>query len=540
MTSGSDSIGGAGVEAGLCSFDAPRTGQILDDRYELTSRVGEGTFGEVWRALDRRLGIDVAVKLAKSGTPVERFVDEVWLLAKLQQHPGIVTLRDQWDRSSPAARPFFVMDYYVFNLKQWIALRADAGEGDLDATGAIFVELCRSVASVHAQDVIHRDLKPSNVLLLGDGHRLSPKLADFGEARDIPASDETATQGVGTDLYHSPEQGLGEKPLGTAADVFALAVILFEMLTGDPTPEPGRPWWKIVTGAAAPREDSGEPAAALEALRRALSPRLPDAVLRIVAQALSRYPEGRPTALVLGENIEQSLRSDAHAMLRRERALDDSHASRGFPVIVAISSALGYLFMAERPAILDQQLLSHKVYGARTYPYAWLILPLCGLVLIGTWLMFRLVDTRRRWWAALVPYLLAAVATIPIFKPEVPHGVLVSDTPVWLGFTGLWLVTHYSLNDPGARRLRPAAPQEQRLLFVLFVGALVAACVAPIPIMIFIQHILEREFNSLADLDKLEHWTFLQVSLWETLWLMGPTREIGVACFRASRAAPGR
>jgi eukaryotic-like serine/threonine-protein kinase len=84
---------GMGVDAGLRSFEVPEPGQILDDRYELVSWVGEGAFGEVWKALDLRLGITVAAKLAKSGASTARFAEEVRLLAKLQ-HPGIVTLRD--------------------------------------------------------------------------------------------------------------------------------------------------------------------------------------------------------------------------------------------------------------------------------------------------------------------------------------------------------------------------------------------------------------------------------------------------------------
>jgi eukaryotic-like serine/threonine-protein kinase len=118
----------AGVDVGLRSFEVPEAGQILESRYDLVSWVGEGTFGEVWKAIDLRTGITVAVKLAKNSGADDRFAEESKLLARLQ-HPGVVPLRDQWDASSPEARPFFVMDYCESNLKKWIAEMTNQGTG---------------------------------------------------------------------------------------------------------------------------------------------------------------------------------------------------------------------------------------------------------------------------------------------------------------------------------------------------------------------------------------------------------------------------
>ncbi|MCC6552715.1 MAG: serine/threonine protein kinase [Polyangiaceae bacterium] len=514
------------------SFALPGRGQILDGRYQLESRIGEGTFGDVWRALDLRLGMAVAVKLAKDGVAVERFAEEVKLLASLQ-HPGVVTLRDQWDASTPGVRPYFVMEYCHSNIKEWIAERADIGGTDLEAVRAIFLDLCRAVAFVHEQGAIHRDLKPSNVLLLRDDHRFAPRLADFGVARLVPAHEGTATRGVGTDLYQSPEQGLMGGAPGPASDVFSLAVILFEMLTGEPTPEHGRPWWKIVAEAGVAPAGGAHPSV-LEALRRAL----PDAAAEVIARALSLRPGDRPTAMELEEELHRAAREVRPAGHRRARSSRRPAARDCFPATIAVSNSLGYLFMVARPIFVDPKLETRIGYGARTYPHAWLVLPLSGVVLVGTLLAFRYVNMPRRWWLALVPFLAASAATLPILMPEFPHGVIMADTPVWLAFTGLWLAAHYSFNVREAPRSERRDPQERRLLFVLLVGALLMVAIAPIPMMLFISRVIEAIIEDPVEVSIVNNWTFFQVASWAVLWLVGPTREIGVAWLRALRSDP--
>lgn len=524
---------GGGVDAGLRSFVAPEPGQVLDSRYELVSCVGEGTFGEVWKASDLRTGIPVAVKLAKNTGADDRFAEEVKLLARLQ-HPGVVVLRDRWDASSPDARPFFVMDYCESNLKRWIAETTGAGRFDIETIRMLFLEVCRTVAFVHERGTLHRDLKPSNILLLCDRDRFIPKLADFGEAGGVPDVDKSATEALGTAFYQSPEQGLLGRAPSPASDVFALAVILYAMLTGQPTPDPVRPWWKIVAGAGISPASEDTPAYALEALRNALSTRLPDAALRVLVQGLSLDPEKRPSALNLGADFDRLIREGA-ATAGRPRSHADAAARASLSVIIPFSNAFGYLLAAGHPVILDPMLKTRVGYHARTYPHAWLIAPLCALVLVGTWLAFRYVDMRRRWWTALVPFLLAAAATIPILTPEVPHGALLGDTPVWLAFTGLWLATHYSFNARGQASPKPYVVQSVRILFT---GSLVAAGVAPIPVMLFLHHIYEPMVTDPAELQLLINCSYFHVGVWELLWLMGLTRELGITWFRVLRAAP--
>ncbi|WP_437624000.1 serine/threonine-protein kinase [Sorangium sp. So ce1151] len=533
MASRSRSIVGAGDGAGLRAFDASEPGEVLDGRYELISHVGEGAFGEVWTALDLRVGLTVAVKLAKSGASAERFEEEVKLLASLQ-HPGVVTLRDQWDASSPDARPFFVMDYCESNLKRWIAEATSGGSADLDAVRTIFLDVCRTVSFVHERGKLHRDLKPSNILLLRDGDRLFPKLADFGQAGEVPDVDRTATEGLGTAFYQSPEQGLLGRAPSPASDVFSLAVVLYEMLTGQPTPDPARPWWKIVASAGLSPSSLEASARALEALRGTLSARLPEPALRVLVQALSLDPQARPSALELGTMFDEALRGRP-VVTRRWRSSPVQAEQGGMSRIIPISNSFGYLFAALPPVFLDPQLKSRLEYGARTYPNAWLMVPLCAFVFIGTRLVFRYVDIHKRWWMALVPLLVAAAATTPILAPEVPHGTLVGNTPLWLGVTGVWLATHYAFNQDGQASFKPYVAQSLRFLFA---GALLTAGVAPIPFMLFSHRIYEHIVTAPADVSLLYSWSYFQSAILELLWLMGPTREVGVAWFRALRAAP--
>lgn len=530
MGSGRESISGGWGGTGLRRSEVLEPGHVLEARYELLERIGEGAFGEVWRAIDRRLGIHVAIKVAKGAAGHERFEEEIALLAKLQ-HPGIVRIRDRWTSPASTATPFFVMDYCHGTLKEWIATRADAGGEDPDEVLSIFLDVCRAVDFVHEQGTVHRDLKPSNVLLLNGTGRPSPVLADFGVAKRIPLDGRTGSLGVGTDLYHSPEQGLGlHAQPSPASDVFALAVILFEMLTGEPTPEPGRPFWKIVVGAGADAPTT------VDVLAGPLCRALPGEAPWIVARALSYAPGARPSAAELGEGVVRLARArSGTAGQRRVRPV----ARDPMALAIATSNGVGYLFAAGRPVLLDPQLPSRIGYGARHYPQGWLVLPLCGAVFLATALIFRRFHVRTRWWVALVPLVAGALATIPILRPEVPHGALVSDIPVWAAFTGEWLAVHYAFNASTSSEWRARSPQTQKLLFTLFVGALVGVGVAPIPIMLFLQHVFKSLVTDPADVARMEVWGFCQIGLWALLWLVGPTRELGVAWCRTVRARSG-
>jgi serine/threonine-protein kinase len=224
----------------------------------------------------------------------ERFAREVMVAARLQ-HPHVVTV---YDSGESAGRCWFTMPYVAGeSLRQ----RLDR-DGWLSVPEAVRIarEVARALDHAHRRDIVHRDVKPENVLLTEDGHAM---LADFGLARALNASpDSTLGRGartgpgfyVGTPRYMAPEQGTGEHPVDARADIYALACVLYEMLTGAP-PHPGDQLESIFAARL------GAPAPPVRALRRDV----PDAVEAALARALERAPADRfPTAFSFAQALE--------------------------------------------------------------------------------------------------------------------------------------------------------------------------------------------------------------------------------------------
>jgi serine/threonine-protein kinase len=205
------------------------SGTALDGRYELHAVIGEGTFGRVYRGLDRRLARRVAVKVIKpwwAEDPdwVESFEREAQLLASISD-PGIVQIFDVG--SAPEGL------YYVAELVEGESLAQRLRAGSLAGSEALDIaeQLSRALARAHAQNVVHRDVKPANVLLSADGRI---KVGDFGVARLAAGSSEAAGATiVGTPRYMAPEQARGGA-ITPATDVYGVGVVLYEMLAGRP------------------------------------------------------------------------------------------------------------------------------------------------------------------------------------------------------------------------------------------------------------------------------------------------------------------
>ena len=201
---------------------------LVLDRYSLHRRVGVGAFGTVWLARDQRLDRDVAVKiLPRERILGGRFEREARAAARLT-HPGIVTLYEAAVDDDGA--------YLVSELVRGhtLAQLLDAGRlSDRDVV-AIGIALCDALIHAHAEGIVHRDVKPSNVLVPerpASAAQLA-KLTDFGVARVVGGDSLTRTGDVvGTAAYMAPEQAAG-RPTGAAADLYALALVLYEGLTG--------------------------------------------------------------------------------------------------------------------------------------------------------------------------------------------------------------------------------------------------------------------------------------------------------------------
>jgi eukaryotic-like serine/threonine-protein kinase len=205
-------------------------GELIADRYELEELVGTGGMSSVYRARDRLLERQVAIKIlhehySRDEGYVERFRREARSAAKLS-HPNIVTVID---RGEAGGRQYIVFEFVDGqNLKQLIV-----GRGRLPVRDALElgIEIGRALAFAHAQGLVHRDVKPQNVLL-GNG---DVKVTDFGIARSLDVNIGLTQTGtvLGTSEYISPEQATGRQ-VDPRTDVYSLGVVLYELLAGEP------------------------------------------------------------------------------------------------------------------------------------------------------------------------------------------------------------------------------------------------------------------------------------------------------------------
>ncbi len=231
--------GGTFTGATFCPRDGARladdvaAGQLLDERYQLLREVGAGSMGVVYEAEHVHIRRRVAVKvlkhqLAGNADAVKRLEREAQLTSDLG-HPNIVQCRDFG----------YSRDGRVYLVMEWLdgeTLEARLERERVDTVTAIDIVIQTSAAlsEAHAHDVVHRDLKPANLFLTRDREsNLRVKVLDFGIAKLTEAQVSLTATGVviGTPNYMSPEQATGD-PVDARADLYALGVILYEMVTG--------------------------------------------------------------------------------------------------------------------------------------------------------------------------------------------------------------------------------------------------------------------------------------------------------------------
>ncbi len=214
-------------------------GTVIAGRYSLVELIGEGGMGSVYLASQTEpVKRQVALKLIKTGMDsrgvLARFDAERQALA-LMDHPNIARIYD--GGLTPAGQPFFVMELVCgVPLTEY----CDQKRLTVKARLELFVSACQAVQHAHQKGIIHRDLKPGNVLVTEVDGRPTPKVIDFGVAKateanltDMSLSDTGAI--VGTPAYMSPEQAdPSSMDIDTRTDVYALGVILYELLVGSP------------------------------------------------------------------------------------------------------------------------------------------------------------------------------------------------------------------------------------------------------------------------------------------------------------------
>ncbi|MGQ0616617.1 MAG: serine/threonine-protein kinase [Acidimicrobiia bacterium] len=255
------------------------TGALLGSRYRLGPLIGRGGMADVHRADDVVTGRPVAVKFLRAlhADHLRRFASEADTLSRLE-HPSLVRLLDRGEHEG--------VPYLVLELVDGEPLSHVLARGPLPVERVVELAavLAAGLAHAHSFGIVHRDVKPGNVLIDQAGH---PLLADFGIARFQDATSVTATGAmVGTACYLAPEQVTGT-PAGPPADIYALALVLVESLTGERT-FPGTP---LESSMARLHADPPVP------------PGLPPALASTLAAMTARQPEERPAALDVVERL---------------------------------------------------------------------------------------------------------------------------------------------------------------------------------------------------------------------------------------------
>jgi serine/threonine protein kinase len=263
-------------------------GTYVLNRFLIERRIGSGGFGVVYEAWDGRLERPVAVKaIEQQGEAGRRVLREAQAAARLN-HPGIVTLYEMGEEDGNALLVTELVDGST------LARLTQASELSDREIGEIGADLCEALDHAHSRGVVHRDIKPQNVQVI-DATELRAKLMDFGVAHladDVPLT--AAGDIVGTLAYMSPEQAEG-KPAGPPADVYSLALTLYECWSGE---NPNRR-----AGPAATARAIGGRTRSLRRLR----PDLPRELTDTVDACLARRPNHRPSLEELGTAIEDSL-----------------------------------------------------------------------------------------------------------------------------------------------------------------------------------------------------------------------------------------
>ena len=353
--------------------------------YRLKERIGRGGMGEVYCAErdDGHYRQTVAVKLVRSGVAsralLERFRAERQILAGLQ-HPNIARLLD--GAVGDDGLPYLVMEYAP---GRSITEHCDAERLSIEERLRLFLEVCSAVQYAHRNLIVHRDLKPSNILVTSDGE---VKLLDFGIAK-LLSPDQESQDGMTltvmpamTPQYASPEQVRGEG-ITTATDVYALGLLLHELLSGvraqDPPSnapaaiervvchnEPSRPSAAVGTGSVTRQREraAARGGVRVERLRR----RLRGDLDTIVAAAVQKDPARRyASAEQLAADIERhlsglpviaradSFRYRAGRFLRRHRWGVAATATVVTSLVLGLALALTGLVRAQRAQRMAEQ-----------------------------------------------------------------------------------------------------------------------------------------------------------------------------------------
>jgi len=303
----------------------PRLTEALKDRYRIEREIGRGGMATVYLALDLKHGRKVAIKVLKPELAAvlgaERFVQEIRTTAALQ-HPHILPLHDSGEADGFL---FYVMPFIDGEtLRQKLDRETMLG---IEEALKIATEVADALHYAHEHGVVHRDIKPENILLAGG----RPMVADFGIALAVSAAaggrmTETGLS-LGTPHYMSPEQATAEKEITGRSDIYSLASVLYEMLTGEP-PHQGGSAQAIIMKIIA------EEAAPVTRVRKSVPPHVAEAI----GQALEKLPADR--FRTAGE-FARALAGDTSLVSHRRGRGTPSRRLGGTLALAALALTLG-------------------------------------------------------------------------------------------------------------------------------------------------------------------------------------------------------
>ena len=276
-------------------------GKVLDNRYELVEFSGKGGMALVYRAIDKRTGHNVAVKILRPEYNQDaefctRFEREAVAASKMSHH-NIVNLLDV---GQDGDMRYLVMEYVRGRtLKEVIKQQ---GRLKPAVAAQIGIRILSALQHAHKNGIIHRDIKPQNILVHSDG---LIKVGDFGIAR-VVGSNTISTDDIvmGSVHYFSPEQAKGE-PVTAASDLYSVGVVLYEMLTGKPPFDGETPIaiaMQHIGGKAQPIHE--------------INPSVPPAMERVVEKAMERRPERRyQSALEMAQDLQRAMQEPEGAWM---------------------------------------------------------------------------------------------------------------------------------------------------------------------------------------------------------------------------------
>ncbi|MBI2893074.1 MAG: serine/threonine protein kinase [Deltaproteobacteria bacterium] len=289
--------------AGAIQDPDPLVGRVLGGLYRVLEPIGRGGMGVVYAVEHVHLGKKFALKVlsrtvARNASAIDRLRQEAIAASRIE-HENIVDIVS-FD-TTPQGDVFIVMEYLR---GESLARVLERGPLPLARAIEIGVQIARALQAAHDKDIIHRDVKPENVFICQRGSDAIIKVLDFGISKVKDAETERVRMTktgelVGTPLYMSPEQARGETKLDARTDVYALGVILFEMLTGK-TPFTGENYFQLLW------KHSNETAPTLGSSRSGLA--APPALEAAVARALAKDPAERFSSM---QELEDRLTSIA-------------------------------------------------------------------------------------------------------------------------------------------------------------------------------------------------------------------------------------